>query len=218
MSDTGKYCWWMRRKETDAGPLREALTGKQPFLVPFLSFCGLTIPKHSCCSACQGGWCCLQNTQCHQATKTSTTGGWQHLPPEELSMLESFGNQGGVGWDHCSLKDRLESNIRSSEPQQFTARPAPLVLGKIVPSSQSVHAHRHPYGPPTALSCETGKSTRGCTEPDLVLPTAVGGTYKAHQATLLVHLLAQNALQLFPRFPFHTLNSHSVFCMHHTNS
>lgn len=28
-------------------------TGKQPFLLPFLHFCGLTIPKHSCCPSCQ---------------------------------------------------------------------------------------------------------------------------------------------------------------------
>lgn len=55
MSDTENYCWWMRRKEIDTGPLKEALKGKQPFL-PFLSFCGLTIPKHCCCSACQGGF------------------------------------------------------------------------------------------------------------------------------------------------------------------
>lgn len=131
-------------------------------------------------------------------------------------MLESLGNQGRAGWDHCSLKDRLESSTWGSEPQQFTARPVPLLLGNMVPSSQSVYAHTHSYGPTTVPCCETAKSTRGCTEPDLVLPTAVGGTYKAHQATL--HLLAQNALQLFTRFPFHTLNSHFVFWAHHKNS
>lgn len=53
MSDTEKYCWWMRR-EIGARQLREALKGKQPFLLPFLSFCGLTIPKHYCCPSCQG--------------------------------------------------------------------------------------------------------------------------------------------------------------------
>lgn len=140
----------MRRKEGDAGPLSEALKDKQP-LLPFLSFCGLTNAKRSCCSAGQGGLGCLQNTQYHQeqqAGKTSTTEGWQHLPPEELSMLKSLGNQGGVGWDHCRLKDSLKSNTWSSEPQ-FTARPLPLVLGmgNTVPSSQSDYAHKHPMDP-----------------------------------------------------------------------
>lgn len=121
MSDTEKHCRWMRRKDIDAGPLKEALKGKQPFLLPFLHFCGLTIPKHSCCSACQGGLCCLHHEQ--QATKTSTSQGWQHLPPEELSMLKSIGNQGGAGWEHCSLKDTPENNIWGSEPLGFSSLP-----------------------------------------------------------------------------------------------
>lgn len=146
--------------------------------------------------------CCLQNTQCHheqQAGKTCATEGWQHLPPEKLSVLKSLGNRGVVTWDHCCLKDRLESNTWGSEPQQFTARPVPLVLGmgNMVPSSQSVCAHKHPYGPSTALCCEMGKRTRGCIEPDLVLPTVVGGTYKAHQATLLVTSVGTKCSSVF---------------------
>lgn len=131
MSYSGKYFWWMKRKEIDAGQLRQALIGKQPFLLPFLSLCGLTIPKHPCWSACQGGLCSLQNTQYHheqQATKTSPTEGWQHLPPEELRMLESLGNQGGVGWDHCSLKDTGQPVLPTAVKVTYKAHKATLLV------------------------------------------------------------------------------------------
>lgn len=115
MAKTEKHCWWMRRKETDLSPLSEVL--KEQHRPPFLSFCGLTVPKHFCCSMCSGGLCCLQNTQCHheqQPGKMSSTG-WQDPPPEDLNVLKSLGNRAGAGWGHrCPQEQAGKQHVGQS--------------------------------------------------------------------------------------------------------
>lgn len=121
MAKTEKHCWWMRRKEIEASQLNEALNNHPPFL----SFCGLTLPKHFCCCVLRG-LCCLENRQCHreqQAGKTSSTDGWQDLPPEDLNVLESLRNQGVVGWSHHCPKSRLESCRGQSHSHPLPRQP-----------------------------------------------------------------------------------------------
>lgn len=188
MAKTEEHCWWMRRKEIEASQLNEALNNHPPFL----SFCGLTLPKRFCCCVLRG-LCCLQNRQCHreqQAGKTSSTDGWQDLPPEDLNVLESLRNQGVVGWSHHCPKSRLES-CRGQSHSHPLPHPSACGEGECSPKLISVRAHQHPYGPSTTLA------HRCCEEKDqeaLQNPTSLSslswcrgwGALAKHQAPLLV--------------------------------
>lgn len=223
MAKTEKHCWWMRRKEIDASTLSEEFKEKQPPTSPFLSFCGLTIAKCSCakgvCPVCRIG----NATSSSQLEKQVT-----------LKSSRTCHRRISMGLNHYRTKQVLAGATavlqadwkarHGWEPQPSTATLIPPLLGQgnVVPSSYNVRAHQCPYGPSTTPTtnrcCEEGERSRVCVEPDLlVLPVLVQRVGAPARHTELLSgqpLLAQNALQLFPCFPPHTLNS--LFCVLHT--